>query len=59
MLILEKIKKKTTLYKLAKTMQVPLSTVYSWKDKIPAWRVGDVIKALDKLKINISECEEK
>lgn len=54
----EKIKEKISLYTLAKAMDVPPTTVYSWKEnkKIPAWRVDNFLNALKKLGIDVSDC---
>lgn len=59
MINLEKLRKKITFFRLAKAMDIPLSTVYSWKTKIPAWRLAaieDYCRAND---IDISDCFEK
>lgn len=52
----EKLRKKITPYKLAKAMSVPLTTVYSWKNKIPAWRIDSILNTCQKLGIDVSDC---
>lgn len=55
----EKLRKKITPYKLAKEMSIPLTTVYSWKEKVPAWRTESVLATCAKLGVDISECKEQ
>lgn len=55
----EKLKKKIQFNKLAKKMKVTSSTLYSWKDKIPYWRVPAVMKACKELGVDISDCIEE
>ncbi len=44
-------------YKLAKLLNIPLSTVYSWKTGgIPKWRVNSIIEVCSKQGIDISDC---
>lgn len=52
--------KKVSLHKLAVTMGLPISTVYSWKytNSVPAWRVIAVVEACRKLGVDISDCVE-
>lgn len=58
MLNLKKLKKKVTFYTLAKAMNIPLSTIYSWKNSIPKWRINDIIAACEKMGVDISDCLE-
>lgn len=58
MINLAKLTEKISLYRLAKTMDIPLSTIYSWKGTIPKWRVSDIVAACGKLGIDISDCME-
>ncbi len=50
-----------TPYKVAKILNIPISTVYSWKrfNKIPVWREGAILTACSRLGIDISDCEVK
>lgn len=62
MLNWRKVFKKVTPYMLGKTMNISLSTVYSWKKtEIPLWRVSAIQDACNKIGIDISDCydEEK
>lgn len=59
MINLKKLKRKVPFYQLAKKMKVTSSTLYSWKDKIPYWRVPAVIKACKELGVDISDCIEE
>lgn len=58
MVDVEKIFKKITFYTLSKAMNIPRTTVYSWKktNKIPVWRVGSVVSTCQRLGIDISDC---
>lgn len=55
---IKKIHEKITIYKLSKAMNIPITTIYSWKDKgkIPSWRIDSVLVACKKLNIDISDC---
>ena len=44
-------------YKLAKLLNIPLSTVYSWKQSgIPKWRITAIIEACQTQGIDVSDC---
>ena len=58
MLNAKKLFKKLTAYKLAHLIGVPISTVYSWRNTIPAWRTSDIEKACAEQNIDISDCYE-
>lgn len=46
-------------YKLAKLLNIPLSTVYSWKTGgIPKWRVAAIVEVCQKQGIDVSDCVE-
>jgi len=54
----EKLKKKISFYKLAKALKISLSTAYSWKTIIPAWRVDAIAGYCAEQNIDISDCYE-
>lgn len=58
MINLKKLRQKITLSHLAKDANIPLSTVYSWKDKIPAWRIPAIEEYCRINNIDISDCYE-
>ena len=44
-------------FRLAKFLNIPPSTIYSWKKSgIPSWRVSAVIDVCQKLGVDISDC---
>lgn len=48
---------KINAYKLAKLLNIPLSTVYSWKTGgIPKWRINTIIEACKNHGIDVSDC---
>jgi hypothetical protein len=59
MLNAKKLFKKITAYRLAHLIKIPVSTVYSWKDKIPVWRTSDIETACTAQGIDISDCYEE
>lgn len=49
--------KKITPYKLSRLLNIPASTIYSWKKNgIPAWRVIQIKAAADKIGIDVLDC---
>lgn len=58
---IKKLKEKIHLYTLAKEMSIPPTTIYSWaqKNKIPAWRVDNIITACDRLGVDLSDCKKE
>lgn len=49
---------KITPYRLSKLLNIPTSTIYSWKKiGIPAWRVEQIKAAAGKLGLDLSDCE--
>ena len=55
-----KLIKKIKPLRLAKLMNIPATTVYSWKySGIPYWRVPAVMKACKELGVDISDCLER
>lgn len=44
-------------YKLAKLLNIPLSTVYSWKKNgIPKWRILQIMEVANKSGLDLSDC---
>ena len=44
-------------FRLAKLMNIPATTVYSWKKNgVPKWRVASIVEACRKYGIDISDC---
>ena len=54
-----KLFKKIKAYRLATILNIPASTVYSWKiGGVPKWRISAIIEACAKQGIDISDCVE-
>lgn len=58
MINLIKLREKITLSHLAKALNIPLSTAYSWKGKIPTWRIAAIEEYCRINNIDISDCYE-
>lgn len=54
----EKLRKRISFYRLAKILKTSPSTVYSWKNKVPDWRVWAIETYCQEQGINISDCYE-
>lgn len=56
-MVYAKLIKKICPHRLSKTMKIPPSTIYSWKKTgIPSWRIEQIKKAAEILKVDISDC---
>lgn len=53
-----KLKKKVSFYRLAKILKTAPSTLYSWKDKVPEWRIPPIEAYCQEQGIDISDCYE-
>ena len=48
---------KINAYRLSKLINIPSTTVYSWKQNgVPKWRVAAIIDACKKQGIDVSDC---
>ncbi len=54
----QKLKKKISFYKLAQYMNTNSSTVYSWENCIPQWRIPVIEEFCKKTGVDISDCYE-
>lgn len=48
---------KINAHKLSKLLNIPSTTIYSWKKNgVPKWRVAAIVEACRKYGIDISDC---
>lgn len=55
----KKLKQKVSFYRLAKILKTAPSTLYSWVDKVPEWRIQPIEAYCLEQGIDISDCYEE
>jgi hypothetical protein len=55
----DKLRKKVSLYRLAQELKTAPSTLYSWKIRVPRWRVAAIEAYCEAHDIDISDCYEE
>lgn len=53
-----KLKRKVSFYKLARALGTNSSTLYSWTDRVPEWRIPPILSYCRANGIDISDCYE-